>query len=73
MPHNIKNLRNRLGLTQEQFAAEIGVTWSTVNRWENNRGMPSPLALGHIMEMVQKTAELPAQLRQFFLRNGVRG
>ena len=40
----VKELRVRLGLTQEQFAAKVGVTFSTVNRWENNRGKPSPLA-----------------------------
>ena len=25
------------GLTQEQFAAYLGVTYGTVNRWENGR------------------------------------
>jgi len=29
----IKRLRIQLGLTQEQFAAKVGVTYSTVNRW----------------------------------------
>jgi DNA-binding transcriptional regulator YiaG len=40
----IKRLRNQLGLTQEQFAAKVGVTFSTVNRWEAGRCKPSPLA-----------------------------
>lgn len=40
----IKELRDRLGLTQEQFAARIGVTFSTVNRWENGHAKPSKLA-----------------------------
>ena len=30
----IRNLRLSLGLTQEQFAVRLGVTFSTVNRWE---------------------------------------
>ena len=47
----IRNLRAKLGLTQEQFAAKIGVTWSTVSRWENGRGKPSPLAMGRIKEL----------------------
>ena len=47
----IKNLRTRLGLTQEQFAARVGVTWSTVNRWENGRGRPSPLAMRQITQL----------------------
>ena len=47
----IRELRAKLGLTQEQFAAQVGVTWSTVNRWENGRGKPSPLAMRRIEEM----------------------
>ena len=40
----IKKLRTQLELTQEQFAARVGVTFSTVNRWEAGRSRPSPLA-----------------------------
>ena len=53
----IRNLRAKLGLTQEQFAAKIGVTWSTVNRWENSRGRPSPLAMRQIEELQEQTKE----------------
>jgi len=31
----IRTLRQKLGMTQEEFAHEIAVTVSTVNRWEN--------------------------------------
>ena len=31
--------------TQEQFAAKLGMTVVTVNRWENYRSKPMPLAL----------------------------
>ena len=48
----IRKLRATLGLTQVQFAAKLGVTWSTVNRWENGRGKPSPLARQHIEELL---------------------
>jgi DNA-binding transcriptional regulator YiaG len=48
----IRKQRIALGLTQEQFAAKIGVTYSTVNRWENNKAKPSPLAL-HIINELQ--------------------
>ena len=47
----IGGLRKTLGLTQEQFAAKIGVTFSTVNRWESGRGKPSPLAMHRIEEL----------------------
>ncbi len=50
----IRELRAKLGLTQEQFAAKVGVTFSTVNRWENNKGYPSPLALRQIKALFNK-------------------
>jgi putative transcriptional regulator len=40
-PDTIKTLRASLGLTQEQFAALVGVTFSTVNRWETGKSKPS--------------------------------
>lgn len=40
----IRSLRRMLGLTQEDFAHEIQVTFSTVNRWENGHAGPSRLA-----------------------------
>jgi putative transcriptional regulator len=50
----IKQLRAALGLTQEQFAAKLGVTFSTVNRWENDKGKHSPLAMLRIERFQQK-------------------
>ncbi len=47
----VRELRTALGLTQEQFAAKVGVTFSTVNRWENGKGKPSPLAMKQIEEL----------------------
>ncbi|MHC4075196.1 MAG: helix-turn-helix transcriptional regulator [Planctomycetota bacterium] len=47
----IRKLRAALGMTQEQFAVKVGVTYSTVNRWENEKGKPSPLAMLRIEEL----------------------
>jgi putative transcriptional regulator len=33
----IREFRLLTGLTQEQFAAYLGVTYATINRWENGR------------------------------------
>ncbi|MDZ8226721.1 helix-turn-helix domain-containing protein [Nostoc sp. ChiVER01] len=41
----IHDLRLAFGLTQEQFAATLGVTYTTINRWENGRSKPSPMAM----------------------------
>ncbi|MHC5821597.1 MAG: helix-turn-helix domain-containing protein [Nostoc sp.] len=50
----IRDLRLLTGLTQEQFAATLGVTYTTINRWENGRSKPSPLAMGKVEEMLGK-------------------
>lgn len=44
-PERIRMLRQRLQLTQEDFAHLIGVTFSTVNRWENGKSSPNRIAL----------------------------
>jgi DNA-binding transcriptional regulator YiaG len=47
----VERLRRRMGLTQEQFAREVGVTFSTVNQWENGRRRPQPFLLKRLLEM----------------------
>jgi transcriptional regulator with XRE-family HTH domain len=51
IPALVKGLRGRLGLTQEQFAHEVGVTFSTVNQWENGRRRPQPFLVKRLLEM----------------------
>lgn len=43
-PRKIKALRLEMKMTQTQFAEFLGVTFVTVNRWENGKAKPSPLA-----------------------------
>jgi DNA-binding transcriptional regulator YiaG len=58
----IKVLRKGLGLTQEEFAHAVAVTFSTVNRWENGHAKPSKLARRAIEQL---TASRPrAQVAQ---------
>ena len=47
----IRKLRDDLDITQEQLAAKLGVAFSTVSRWENGRGNPSPLAIKLIEQL----------------------
>ncbi len=52
----IRTLRKQLELTQEEFAHEIGVTFATVNRWENGKSEPSRLALRILTAQKEKIA-----------------
>jgi DNA-binding transcriptional regulator YiaG len=40
-PQEVRVLRDQLQLTQEVFARILGVSFATVNRWENGKSEPS--------------------------------
>lgn len=61
----IRELRQTLKLTQEKFATQLGVTFPTINRWENGHATPSPLALKQIDALLNQLSESPdATLRK---------
>lgn len=40
----VKRVRNKLGLSQEQLAREMNISFSTINRWEKGKNKPSQMA-----------------------------
>ncbi len=58
----LKVLRGTLGLSQEQLARRLGVSFATVNRWESGRTQGSPRALQVIAELEAEVAA--AMVRQ---------
>ncbi len=38
---DIKKIRRKAFLTQEDFAKQIGVSYTTVNRWETGKSKPN--------------------------------
>jgi len=57
MARLVRELRELTGLTQEKFAAKLGVTFPTINRWENDRAKPSPLALEKIESLLRSLGD----------------
>lgn len=47
----IKDIRSRLGLSQTELAEQLGVSFATVNRWENGHCEPSQIALSTIKRL----------------------
>jgi DNA-binding transcriptional regulator YiaG len=43
-PETVKEVRRQLALSQEELAHALGVSFATVNRWENGKTVPSKLA-----------------------------
>jgi predicted ATPase/DNA-binding NarL/FixJ family response regulator len=62
----LRVLRGTLGLSQEQLARQLGVSFATVNRWESGRTSLSPRALAAV-------AELEARLSQPAATSGASG
>ena len=62
----IREVRGRLGLTQEKFAARLGVTLPTINRWENGRASPSPLAMRNLRELIHRMGDDGKDLIEWF-------
>lgn len=58
----IRELRNSLGLTQEKLAIKLNVTCLTINRWENARSKPSPLAMEKVELLLTEIGELGENL-----------
>ncbi|MBD1999024.1 helix-turn-helix transcriptional regulator [Leptolyngbya sp. FACHB-541] len=50
----VRQLRQQLGLSQEKLAAKLGVSFRTVNRWENGHTLPSALALKQVEELLHQ-------------------
>lgn len=71
IPRLMRELRERMGLTQEKFAAKLGVTYPTINRWENGRAKPSPLAMKQIAELLRGLGERGRDLLdEYFVEEG---
>lgn len=52
-PAGIKAARAALGMTQDAFAAALGVAWTTVSRWETGRrpiDRRTALAVAYLLE-----------------------
>ena len=50
-PSRVKSVRERLDLTQVRLAERIGVSFATVNRWENGQTKPARLAWRQILDL----------------------
>jgi ribosome-binding protein aMBF1 (putative translation factor) len=54
LQEKVKELRRRKGWAQEDLAQEIGVSLSTVQRWESKGGNPTRLARRELKKLFQE-------------------
>ncbi len=68
----VRDMRSRLEMTQEEFAQELGITVSTVNRWENGHSNPSKLARATLERLADRHGvfvEVPSPTRLLATEN----
>ena len=65
---DVRQLRKRIGWTQEQFAERLHVTPLTVLRWETGQSTPRPLALAKLRELEHEFAASQAAAPQSLAR-----
>ena len=61
LPARVRRLRRHLNLTQEDFAARVGVSVITVHRWETGQSRPRRLALASLREIETEVARQAAR------------
>ena len=54
LQQKVKGLRKKMGWAQEDMARQIGVSLSTVQRWETEGAQPSRLARRELEKLFQK-------------------
>lgn len=62
LKEKVRELRKRMGWTQEEFAREIDVSLSTVQRWEAKGGKPTRLAR-RVLRRLFREAEIEDYLQ----------
>jgi len=58
----VREIRNALSLTVEQFAARLGVAVRTVTRWERGESRPSPV-MRRLLVSIAKRRRAGASVR----------
>ena len=54
MKNLIKQIRNDLNMSQSEFAKRLGVSFATVNRWENGHSVSSKIAQTRLYEVCRE-------------------
>jgi transcriptional regulator with XRE-family HTH domain len=57
----VRSIRTARNITQEQLAREIGVTFSTINAWENGRHRPIPALVNRLLDIATAAGIAPAR------------
>ena len=54
LPALVKDIRRQLTLSQEDLARQLGVSYATVNRWENRQSKHSKIAKAQLDDFCKR-------------------
>ena len=66
----LKSIRQKSFLSQEAFARELGVSFSSVNRWEGGRAKPNLVAMKNIKAFCERNSVDFGKLEKLWLSEG---
>jgi len=62
----VREMRHCSGLTQEELASKIGVSYASLNRWENCRTMPVGLVVKRVREVLVEMGDRGQDLLEHY-------
>lgn len=66
----VRELRQVMKLSHKQFADELGMTFPSINRWENGHATPFPFALQRIDTLLNQLGSSDDALRTKYIPVG---
>ena len=66
IPELIKTLRKYMNRSQEKFAARLGGSFQTINRWDRGHAAPSPMGIKLIELQLRQMGERGADLLEVY-------
>lgn len=67
----IKVIRKKAFLSQAEFAKELNVVYSTVNRWENGKGRPNSAAMKALRAFCDKNSISYTELETAWIEESI--
>ena len=55
--YNVRELRERLGISQEEMEKRVGVSMMTISRWERGQVKPSRLAVEKLEGLARRAKQ----------------
>ena len=59
-PAVVKLVREKLGMSQEDLARALNISFASINRWENGKNRPNKLALSVFLDFCEQQG-IPAK------------